>query len=60
MRTRSLDSLCVAAVAAGVVALAPAPVAGQGATDQWTPARTSDGQPDLQGIWANNVATPLE
>ena len=22
--------------------------------------RTQDGQPDLQGIWANNVATPLE
>src|SRR5687767_12235110 len=22
--------------------------------------RTSDGKPDLQGIWANNNATPLE
>jgi hypothetical protein len=26
----------------------------------WMPARTLDGQPDLQGIWANNSATPLE
>jgi hypothetical protein len=26
----------------------------------WTVSRTSDGQPDLQGVWANNNATPLE
>jgi len=26
----------------------------------WTPPRTIDGQPDLQGVWANNVVTPLE
>src|SRR5205085_8413724 len=26
----------------------------------WKPARTVDGQPDLQGTWANNNATPLE
>ena len=26
----------------------------------WTPSRTPDGQPDLQGVWANNNATPLE
>src|SRR5260370_36371104 len=26
----------------------------------WTPARTLDGHPDLQGFWANNNATPLE
>jgi hypothetical protein len=26
----------------------------------WTAARTPDGQPDLQGVWANNNATPLE
>jgi len=26
----------------------------------WTVPRTPDGQPDLQGIWANNSATPLQ
>ena len=30
------------------------------AAKTWTPPRTPDGQPDLQGIWTNATLTPLE
>ena len=35
-------------------------VQGQGAPKHWKPPLTAEGQPDLQGVWANNTATPLE
>src|SRR5690348_16748567 len=62
------------AIAIGIVGLALwlAPVSGQtspGAAPKaadaqphkaWTPSRTPDGQPDLQGIWTNPTITPFE
>jgi hypothetical protein len=30
------------------------------ARESWTPPRTADGQPDLQGYWSNSTLTPLE
>ena len=45
-------------LAAAVGLAVPAPAAAQDAA--WAAPRTADGQPDLQGIWSNNTATPLE
>ena len=28
--------------------------------DHWATPFTSDGQPDLQGVWGNNTITPVE
>jgi len=46
--------------AAVILALVPIQAAAQGQGSGWSPSRTPDGQPDLQGIWANNSATPME
>ena len=57
MSTRGFVALIMAVAA---VCLA-APVSAQStAPEGWTAPRTADGQPDLQGIWSNNRATPMQ
>ena len=51
----------IAAVVTVVAALATTPVVAAGQTAEgWTVPRLPDGRPDLQGIWANDSATPLQ
>jgi hypothetical protein len=59
--------LCLVFGLAALYSLAQAQVAPHSALanaktvkQTWTPPRTVDGHPDLQGFWANNNATPLE
>ena len=56
------ESRAVRRVMGGAIALAMAvvPAASGAQEEQWTVPRTPDGRPDLQGVWANNTATPLE
>jgi len=63
-----MRNLVVALVSALVLMIVPA--AGQttaaskaktaAVKGTWTPSRTPDGQPDLQGVWTNNSVTPLQ
>jgi hypothetical protein len=47
----SLGSMIVLVALPAVFTLAPDPSAGQTSAPTYTPSRTRDGQPDLQGVW---------
>ncbi len=53
-----MRKILAALVAAG--SLAAVSLSAQAPAKKWTPPRTADGHPDLQGVWANNSVTPLE
>ena len=59
MRISTLTALVVA-VTPSLVLFGSVPADGQTAPEGWTVPQTPDGRPDLQGVWANNNATPLE
>jgi hypothetical protein len=69
MKHRFLTAIPMMAMFTAVVLLMNIPAAGQApapigkaapAAKTWTPARTPDGQPDLQGFWTNSTYTPFE
>jgi hypothetical protein len=62
LRHRRVIAVLAAAFALGVGVLTVTAVraAATGAPGSWTLARTADGHPDFQGVWANNTVTPLQ
>ena len=63
MKNRYLVLTTALTIVIAVAWLAPVSVAGQApgaAAKKWTPSRTPDGQPDLQGVWNFATITPLE
>jgi hypothetical protein len=57
MSTRR-TSAAFALVAAATLVVLALPLAGQESAGGWTPPRTADGQPDIQGFWTEEAGGP--
>ena len=56
----AIAAVVLLAPSAGQTTAAGAKAKKKAAAKTWTPPLTPDGQPDLQGVWLSNSATPLE
>lgn len=56
----ALTLVLILMMAAPAAAQTPATSKPPASSKAWTPPRTPDGKPDLQGIWSNATLTPLE